>query len=128
MNRRWGLLAGMVVGALVFASVANSGCVFYLNPQCNDHIHNGDETDIDCGGTCKPRCEIGDSCRVDADCEDSMCTGGKCTPFPCNNGVHDGAETDIDCGGGECRKCSGGRICAIDADCFGGSCGTDKTC
>ena len=127
MNRQWGVLAGMVVGALVFAGTAGSGCVFYLNPQCNDQIHNGDETGLDCGGPCTARCDIGDGCRVDADCSESMCTGGTCTPFPCNNGVHDGAETDIDCGGGTCRKCAGGRVCAADSDCFSGSCGSDKT-
>ncbi|MGH9885948.1 MAG: FG-GAP repeat domain-containing protein [bacterium] len=128
MNRQWGVLAGMVVGALAFAGVANSGCVFYLNPQCNDQIHNGDETGLDCGGPCDAKCDIGDGCRTDGDCSESMCTGGKCTPFPCNNGVHDGAETDIDCGGGACRKCAGGRVCAVAADCVNGSCGADKTC
>ncbi|MEW7277349.1 GEVED domain-containing protein [Aquimarina sp. 2201CG1-2-11] len=28
-----------------------------LNPTCNDGIQNGDETGIDCGGSCKP-CEV----------------------------------------------------------------------
>jgi hypothetical protein len=100
--------------------VGLSGCVFYLNPQCDDQIRNGDETGIDCGGTCG-RCEIGASCKVNADCEDSDCQSGVCTAFPCFNHVRDGDETDVDCGG-DCRTCSGGRTCGGDADCASGTC------
>jgi hypothetical protein len=128
MTRGWGVLAGVVLAAVVVGGIATSGCVFYLNPQCNDQIHNGDETDIDCGGPCDARCNIGKSCRVTGDCDEANCVGGTCTALPCNNGIHDGAETDIDCGGPECRKCSGARICQVDTDCFGGDCLPDRTC
>ncbi len=43
---------------------------------CTDGIQNGDETGIDCGGTCDP-----------------------CESITCNNGVQDGDETGVDCGG-----------------------------
>src|SRR6185436_10172602 len=83
---------------------------------------NGEETDIDCGGTCGP-CQIGDRCKVNADCEDSTCEGSKCTPLPCQNGVKDQDETDIDCGGATCtRKCSGARHCVAGSDCVSGNC------
>ncbi len=97
------------------------GCVFYLNPLCNDQIKNGDETGVDCGGKCGP-CNLGEGCRVDKDCDEGNCKGGVCTAFPCDNGMKDEAETDVDCGGGTCRKCSGGRTCADATDCFSGMC------
>jgi hypothetical protein len=132
MTRRWGMLGVAAVGAALVAgigaSAALSGCVYYLNPQCNDNIHNGDETDVDCGGPCTAKCNIGDSCDVQTDCEEANCLGGTCTALPCANGMRDGAETDVDCGGGECRKCAGARECTVDADCFSGSCLPDATC
>ena len=106
----------LVVGAAVVVGL--SGCVFYLDPQCNDQIRNGDETGLDCGGSCT-RCNIGDSCKVDNDCDDSNCVRGTCTAFACANGMQDDQETDVDCGGGSCRKCAGGRHCVVDDDCFG---------
>lgn len=111
----------------VLALVGLSGCVFYLNPQCDDLIRNGEETDIDCGGTCGP-CNIGDRCNATADCYQSTCEDGRCTPLPCDNGVKDVEETDVDCGGPECRKCSGGRTCEVASDCFSDNCvaGTNR--
>lgn len=97
------------------------GCIYYLNPECTDLIRNGEETDVDCGGVCGP-CAIGDRCTVNADCEDSTCNDGRCTPLPCANGVQDEMETDVDCGGGTCRKCAGQRACEANTDCFSGTC------
>ena len=108
------------------ACVGLSGCVFYLNPQCDDQIRNGEETDVDCGGSCN-RCEAGQSCHADADCIDSTCVSGTCTPLPCFNGRQDGDETDVDCGG-TCRTCAGGRACRADTDCASGTCGASGTC
>jgi hypothetical protein len=114
-----------VVGALVVGG--SQGCVFYLNPLCTDQIRNGEETDVDCGGTCG-KCQIGDSCRATADCEDSTCERSTCTPLPCVNDVRDMQETDVDCGGGTCRQCAGGRRCESNNDCFNGTCGPGGTC
>src|ERR1700759_4869259 len=97
--------AGMLTGV---AGVSSTGCVFYLNPQCNDQIKNGNETGVDCGGgTCGP-CDIGESCNADSDCDkfDALCRGGTCTPTDCTNGIKGQQETDIDCGGPMCSKCS----------------------
>ena len=115
------LFAALLACAGVWASSALSGCIFYLNPQCNDQISNGDETGLDCGGSCPQRCNVGDGCSSDADCDDSTCRSGTCTAFPCANGVKDGDETDVDCGG-TCRKCAGARQCTADTDCFSGTC------
>ncbi len=52
-----------------------------IAPDCNDGFQNGDETDIDCGGTV-------------------------CDPCPtCDDGIMNGTEIDIDCGGLECPLC-----------------------
>jgi hypothetical protein len=120
------VLVGVCMAALSIVQL--SGCVYYLNPQCNDQIRNGEETGLDCGGGCG-RCNIGDGCRVNEDCDDSNCIAGTCTAFACANGAQGENETDIDCGGGDCRKCSGGRMCVADRDCFSNICDlVQKTC
>ena len=113
MKRRIVVLAVAVLGEL-------AGCVLYLDPQCDDRIRNGPETDVDCGGRCGA-CEPGDRCRADGDCGEGTCQDQRCEPPACENGSLDEGETDIDCGGA-CRRCAGGRTCASDADCFSGSC------
>jgi len=115
-------LGTAILAVVVLASGGLSGCVFYLNPLCDDQIRNGEETDIDCGGTCGQKCSIGDSCSGTTDCDDSNCVRGTCTPKPCDNGQLDPGETDVDCGGATCRQCSGGRKCMIGSDCFNGTC------
>jgi hypothetical protein len=109
------------LGAAVLTCLGLSGCIYYFNPLCNDQIRNGDETDIDCGGTCGV-CNVGDSCHTNTDCDNDNCVRGTCTALPCENGKQDEQETDVDCGGGTCRKCSGGRTCRVGTDCFSGMC------
>ncbi len=51
-------------------------------PTCNDGVQNGNETGVDCGGSCPP-----------------------CTTTPtCTDGIQNGNETGIDCGG-SCPPC-----------------------
>ncbi|MEW7292444.1 glycosyl hydrolase [Aquimarina sp. 2304DJ70-9] len=65
-------------------------------PTCNDGIQNGDETGVDCGGSCQP-----------------------CQTAPtCNDGIQNGDETGIDCGG-SCAPCNpggGNTITKIEAE------------
>ena len=49
-----------------------------LAPDCYDNTKNGDETDIDCGGSCSS-CEDGESCLVDADCLSGYCENNVCS-------------------------------------------------
>lgn len=44
-------------------------------PVCNDREINGDETDVDCGGSVCAPCEQDKMCLVDTDCQ-----SGKCDP------------------------------------------------
>jgi hypothetical protein len=46
--------------------------------SCSDGFHNGDETDVDCGGvTCGP-CPTNGGCSQNSDCQSSVCTGNIC--------------------------------------------------
>ena len=45
-------------------------------PHCNDGAHDGDETDVDCGGpSCNARCQAGQACSLDSDCASGICAG-----------------------------------------------------
>ena len=86
---------GSVVGAGWTASIT---CI-----SCSDGIQNGNETAVDCGGSC-PSCSdcnngIQDGNETGVDC------GPTCPePCHCSDGVLSGNETDVDCGG-SCNPC-----------------------
>ena len=48
-------------------------------PVCDDGMHNGDETDVDCGGTCQG-CALCELCEEASDCDGAMVCddGGQC--------------------------------------------------
>lgn len=54
-------------------------------PRCDDGIRNGDETDVDCGGTCGATCAIDASCASLDDCA----PGGICAVLPSTTEVTD---------------------------------------
>src|SRR5690242_2058603 len=37
-------------------------------PTCTDGVKNGDETDVDCGGSCSNKCAVGKGCGTATDC------------------------------------------------------------
>src|SRR5581483_8926401 len=45
-----------------------------VGASCTDNTRNGDETDIDCGGSCG-RCGVGKTCQLNADCASGACNG-----------------------------------------------------
>ncbi len=53
-------------------------------PTCNDKARNGDESDVDCGGSCSP-CPNAGLCGTSLDCASGVCVTGHCvTPsFAC---------------------------------------------
>ncbi len=82
--------------------------------HCSNGIKDGDEKDVDCGGSCPPcvpviiqaaQCTNGvqDIGETGIDC------GGPCPPClaSCTNGIQDNGETGLDCGG-PCPPCSNG--------------------
>ena len=82
---------------------------------CDDRATDGDESDVDCGGSCLP-CVSGARCRVDADCQIGRCDAGACATPTCSDGVRDGLETDVDCGW-NCPRCPSGKHCYDGHDC-----------
>ena len=87
---------------------------------CDDGVRNGDETALDCGGSCPP-CEIGQACREDDDCVGFLsCRGGWCMGRRCReDGVLNGAEVDVDCGAACAHACEVGAQCVGYSDCVG---------
>ena len=82
-----------------------------------DGTKNGDETDVDCGGSMAPACADGKACVVTTDCASGVCTAKVCqVPAP-TDGVQNGDETGIDCGGSAPTKCAAGAGCLSNADC-----------
>lgn len=57
-----------------------AGCVpdpTFAGPTCSDGERNGDESDVDCGGSCAP-CVAGRACAGNADCDQGSCLAGAC--------------------------------------------------
>ncbi|MEM6990076.1 MAG: fibrinogen-like YCDxxxxGGGW domain-containing protein [Myxococcota bacterium] len=46
--------------------------------SCNDGLQNGEESDVDCGGSACTPCETGSACGSGADCFTGVCEGGAC--------------------------------------------------
>jgi hypothetical protein len=92
-------------------------------------VKDGDETDIDCGGTKAPACPDLKACLVAQDCTSSVCKAGICqVPSP-TDGVKNGDETGLDCGGAKAPKCPVGAGCLSDNDCDKVRCDTvQKKC
>ncbi|WP_437567996.1 formylglycine-generating enzyme family protein [Sorangium sp. So ce542] len=110
--------------------------------SCANDTKDGDETDIDCGGSCAP-CRVDKTCAAPTDCLSRRCeasgggagSGGSgggttCAAARCDNGVTDGDETDTDCGGGAaprgdnpaCPPCDNLQDCVVGSDCESLSC------
>lgn len=88
--------------------------------NCGDGTKNGNEADVDCGGSCATDCVSGQTCGGNSDCDSNLCVGGLCAG--CADATQNGTETDVDCGGADCGPCFGGKICTANADCLSGSC------
>jgi hypothetical protein len=93
---------------------------------CTDKSKDGDETDVDCGGSC-PQCADGKACAAAKDCVDAICNV-TCQAPSCTDGLQNGPETAVDCGGTCPTKCADGKGCKTGADCTSGACGKDNLC
>ena len=49
-------------------------------PHCGDGTWNGDEGDVDCGGSCSAKCPSGAHCWANFDCASGSCVGDICQP------------------------------------------------
>jgi hypothetical protein len=132
------------VRAFDYAGNANTDYVVssgtrYIAPRttssglaCSDGVLNGDETDVDCGGSCGV-CAVGNQCLIGSDCSSKVCGLTKtCAAPSCTDGIKNGLETGVDCGGACDAKCPLGGGCVANADCNEGICSNnicaDLTC
>ncbi|MCL2779327.1 MAG: hypothetical protein FWD73_15135 [Polyangiaceae bacterium] len=101
-----------------------------IAPTPDDGIQNGDETDVDCGGSIAPRCDEGQGCLEDADCSSGICdeTQETCSPSSHTNGIKDDGETGVDCGGTAPKKCPTGEGCITSSDCDNLLCTAEMVC
>ncbi|MGQ0508764.1 MAG: hypothetical protein ACT4TC_25970 [Myxococcaceae bacterium] len=91
-------------------------------PTCGDRLKNGDETDVDCGGSRCPACLEGKACTDGTDCYSALCESSVCLGQSCGDTVKNGNETDVDCGGLICLGCGDGKLCREHRDCLQGRC------
>ena len=131
------------------ADCKNGTCgVTFRCGSCGDGLLNGDESDVDCGGTCPTKCPEAKICNGDTDCQQGICLkmatsstsgaggaggapnvdagvtfGPQGVCNTCTDGVKSGMlETDVDCGGTSCPKCLKSKQCKINLDCATGAC------
>ncbi len=115
-----------MVGLPGFCSVSTRTCAAI---SCADGTKDGDETGVDCGGSCG-KCAVGGGCATGTDCTSTFCnvTTHVCAADQCGDGLKNGTETDIDCGGDTCGGCADNKACVNPWDCGSGYCGTTNLC
>jgi hypothetical protein len=92
--------------------------------SCTNASVDGDETDLGCGGTHCPKCDVGKNCMAASDCASTKCNSGKC--ISCGDSIQNGDESDVDCGGTCPTKCADGKTCIAPTDCSSGKCAGGK--
>ena len=97
------------------SQLCSGGACAAITPA--DGVKNGDETDVDCGGTKAPACLDAKGCSLASDCKSGVCTNKICQAPTPTDGVQNGNETGIDCGGSAPTKCVAGAGCLSNADC-----------
>ncbi|MDI3290487.1 hypothetical protein QHF83_44655, partial [Polyangium sp. 15x6] len=134
---------------------ANATCLpDHTCVACDDGVMNGDETGVDCGGTCPKKCiaaacanndECGSGFCADGVCCDTDCTGtckacnvmgqeGTCSNVPVNQDDTNAMTTCMGnkaCDGAGVCKGEVGAPCNANADCLTNKCmgaGANKTC
>ena len=102
-----------------------------VTDTCTNSVKDGDESDIDCGGSCS-KCGLGKVCTQHADCLSDACDGISSltceAPDTCGNGK---IETGEGCDDGETVAGDGcnasclledGSMCTTGAQCESGTC------
>jgi hypothetical protein len=102
-------------------------------PACDDGVENGDESDVDCGGSCDP-CDDGDGCGDPNDCTSGRCVAGVCTARIATGAA---CAADGECASGMCETFGAASICteacaescaASELVCFDGLCTPSAFC
>jgi hypothetical protein len=133
MRPRWLWVGSSAAAAALGASLlASHGCALIAGVQtpdpklehCLDGKQDGDETGVDCGGSCGACDDAG--CGMPSDCASGMCAGGVCAPSTCKDGILNGLESATDCGDPRpdrmCPPCPNGEYCYTGCNCASKHC------
>ena len=120
-----------IISAAMIGSTLVSGCFDFVHRTtatvalsgvgCDDRLKTGDETDVDCGGSCPAKCGFHAGCGDGDDCASGICLDGTCDVPGCGDGIKNNDESDVDCGG-SCGPCTNGKICGDASDCATQTC------
>jgi hypothetical protein len=114
-----------------------------------DGMLNGNETDLDCGGSLCPGCDLGQKCAAGMDCQSGFCVDGLCCDVTCNGTCESCSQDDrlgictpiparedpdmecapdtLACDGlGGCKLLNG-QSCSAGVECVSGEC-VDGVC
>lgn len=81
-------------------------------PSCDDGLQSGDQTDVDCGGSCDP-CPASRQCLQDSDCESQRCEEGRCASgcdedaLPFGGGAGDEGDPWLICSAAQLNQVAG---------------------
>lgn len=139
------------IGCNVDADCDGGYCYEKACLRCDNGVKEGDETDVDCGGTHCPTCTQARACLTGNDCTSTFCTDGLCCDIACDgmclacnveeskgqcnfvpkygqDQSYDSGKTCLNAdglactGGGYCGKTIG-STCSGSADCASTKCG-----
>jgi hypothetical protein len=112
------------------AECADASCVPTCQAaSCMDSRKNGDETAVDCGGSCGT-CAVGAECTDNSDCTSGRCNDDICQP----GGLGSACGVPADCASGRCSEaalCERGHAgdgCSLDEDCASDICSGEHLC
>ena len=96
-----------------------------IEDRCHDRVLDGNETDIDCGGSCGA-CGFDAACVVASDCQSGACDAGACVAPTCDDGIQNGFEGGVDCDSAACAGKCPGEACLANDDCHSHVCKATK--
>ena len=107
---------------------ADGGTDAPVVPSCSDGIKDGNETDVDCGGSCAP-CANQKDCTIAGDCQSGDCKNLVCVACAGDTDCATGAFCDPSNDGGSCspRKAQG-VACTGSSQCASASCARGVCC
>ncbi|WP_437585653.1 hypothetical protein [Sorangium sp. So ce1000] len=103
---------------------------------CDDGTRNNEETDVDCGGSTCPQCDIAKACAAADDCASGFCADGVCCNAACDAAcdactaaLKASGDEDGTCGPSKAESECGEATCSEGVQTSRGTCdGTSVAC
>lgn len=118
MERNELIVAGgiaLALGLSFLPACSSSGAT----ATCSNGVRDGDETGVDCGGSCPVQCDVEgtDPNGIRGGGGDAGSPPDAGPPPRSDDNIQNGTETDVDCGGANAPTCADGKKCLVDGDC-----------